>query len=74
VALSHSGLSEAKYENPMLENQRLAGLNYPVFGHVRQHQRGTRTDEALHVLKAIWTTDPVEFHGRYDQIPPPTSG
>jgi len=33
-------------------------------------ERGKRTDEALHVLKAIWTTDPVEFHGRYYQIPP----
>jgi probable F420-dependent oxidoreductase len=33
-------------------------------------ERGPRTDEALHVLKAIWTTDPVEFHGRYSQIPP----
>jgi probable F420-dependent oxidoreductase len=33
-------------------------------------ERGPRTDEALHVLKAIWTTDPVEFHGRYYQIPP----
>jgi alkanesulfonate monooxygenase SsuD/methylene tetrahydromethanopterin reductase-like flavin-dependent oxidoreductase (luciferase family) len=22
------------------------------------------------VVKAIWTTDPVAFHGRYDQIPP----
>jgi alkanesulfonate monooxygenase SsuD/methylene tetrahydromethanopterin reductase-like flavin-dependent oxidoreductase (luciferase family) len=58
----------------MLENQWLAGLNFPVFVHVRQNQRGTRTDEALHVLKAIWTTDPVAFHGRDYQIPPPTSG
>jgi probable F420-dependent oxidoreductase len=33
-------------------------------------ERGPHTDEALHVLKAIWTTDPVEFHGRYYQIPP----
>jgi hypothetical protein len=53
VALSHRGLSEAKYENLMLENQWLAGLNCPVFGYVRQNQRGTRTDEALHVLKAM---------------------
>jgi probable F420-dependent oxidoreductase len=37
-------------------------------------ERGARTDEALHVLKAIWTTDPVAFHGRYYQIPPPTLG
>jgi probable F420-dependent oxidoreductase len=33
-------------------------------------ERGTRTDEALHVLKAVWTTEPVEFHGRYYRIPP----
>ena len=33
-------------------------------------ERGKRADEALHLLKAIWTTDPVEFHGRYCQIPP----
>jgi alkanesulfonate monooxygenase SsuD/methylene tetrahydromethanopterin reductase-like flavin-dependent oxidoreductase (luciferase family) len=33
-------------------------------------ERGKFTNEALHVLKAIWTTDPVEFDGRYYQIPP----
>jgi alkanesulfonate monooxygenase SsuD/methylene tetrahydromethanopterin reductase-like flavin-dependent oxidoreductase (luciferase family) len=32
-------------------------------------ERGKRADEALHVLEAIWTTDPVEFHGRYYQLP-----
>jgi len=30
---------------------------------------GKRADEFIHVLKAIWTTDPVEFKGRYFQIP-----
>lgn len=30
---------------------------------------GKRADEFIQVLKAIWTTDPVEFHGRYFQIP-----
>jgi probable F420-dependent oxidoreductase len=30
---------------------------------------GTRADEFIQVLKTIWTTDPVEFHGRYFQIP-----
>jgi probable F420-dependent oxidoreductase len=30
---------------------------------------GRRADEFLQVLKAIWTTDPVEFHGRYFQVP-----
>jgi alkanesulfonate monooxygenase SsuD/methylene tetrahydromethanopterin reductase-like flavin-dependent oxidoreductase (luciferase family) len=37
-------------------------------------ERGPRTDEALHVLKAIWTTDPVALHGRYDQIPSSSIG
>jgi len=30
---------------------------------------GRRGDEFLQVLKAIWTTDPVAFHGRYFHIP-----
>lgn len=30
---------------------------------------GRRADEFIQVLKTIWTTDPVEFHGRYFQIP-----
>jgi len=32
-------------------------------------ERGGRADEFLQVLTAIWTTDPVEFHGRYYQVP-----
>jgi probable F420-dependent oxidoreductase len=32
-------------------------------------ERGKRADEALRVLKAIWTTDPVEFSGTYYHIP-----
>jgi probable F420-dependent oxidoreductase len=31
--------------------------------------RGARADEFLDALKAIWTTDPVEFHGRVFSIP-----
>ncbi len=31
--------------------------------------RGKRADEALQVLKAIWTTDPVEFDGEYYHLP-----
>jgi probable F420-dependent oxidoreductase len=31
--------------------------------------RGPRADEFIKVLKAIWTTDPVEFHGEYFHIP-----
>jgi probable F420-dependent oxidoreductase len=31
--------------------------------------RGKRADEFLRVVKAIWTTDPVEFHGKYFQLP-----
>jgi probable F420-dependent oxidoreductase len=30
--------------------------------------RGRRTDEALAILKAVWTTDPVEFEGEYFRI------
>jgi len=36
---------------------------------VPMRQIGKRTDEALRVLRAIWTTDPVEFHGEYFQVP-----
>ncbi len=32
-------------------------------------ERGRRADEFLQVLKAIWTTDPVEFHGKYFHLP-----
>jgi probable F420-dependent oxidoreductase len=32
-------------------------------------ERGKRADEALLLLKAIWTMDPVEFKGTYYQIP-----
>ena len=31
--------------------------------------RGALADEFLTLLKAIWTTDPVEFHGRFFQLP-----
>ena len=31
--------------------------------------RGKKADEFLAVLKAIWTTDPVEFHGEYYNVP-----
>jgi probable F420-dependent oxidoreductase len=31
--------------------------------------RGKRFAEALEALKAIWTTDPVEFHGEFFDIP-----
>lgn len=31
--------------------------------------RGRRADEFITVLKAIWTTDPVEFHGEFYQVP-----
>lgn len=33
------------------------------------NERGRRADEFLRVLKAIWTTDPVEFHGDYYHVP-----
>jgi probable F420-dependent oxidoreductase len=31
-------------------------------------ERGRRADEFLAVLKAVWTTDPVEYQGRYYRI------
>ena len=31
--------------------------------------RGARADEFLQVLKAIWNTNPVEFHGKFYQVP-----
>jgi probable F420-dependent oxidoreductase len=32
-------------------------------------KRGAMADEFLHVMKAIWTTDPAEFHGKFYQLP-----
>src|ERR1700730_5740675 len=32
-------------------------------------QRGAMADEFLEVLKAIWTTNPAEFHGKFYQLP-----
>jgi len=32
-------------------------------------QRGARADEFLQVLKAIWTTNPAEFHGKFYHLP-----
>jgi probable F420-dependent oxidoreductase len=32
-------------------------------------QRGAKADEFIEVLKAIWTTNPVEFHGKFYQVP-----
>jgi len=32
-------------------------------------ERGKRADEIIRALKTIWTTDPVEFHGKYYRIP-----
>jgi probable F420-dependent oxidoreductase len=32
-------------------------------------KRGVMADEFLQVLKAIWTTNPVEFHGKFYQVP-----
>jgi probable F420-dependent oxidoreductase len=33
------------------------------------NERGKRMDESIQALKAIWTTDPVEFKGAYYRIP-----
>jgi len=32
-------------------------------------KRGAMADEFLQVLKAIWTTNPVEFRGKFYNIP-----
>jgi probable F420-dependent oxidoreductase len=32
-------------------------------------ERGKRTDEALQLMKALWTMNPVKFNGKYYQIP-----
>ena len=32
------------------------------------HNRGARTDEALNLMKALWSDDPVSFQGRYYQV------
>jgi len=32
-------------------------------------ERGKRADESIKALKQIWTTDPVEFQGKYYRIP-----
>ena len=36
---------------------------------VTWHERGKRADELIKALKKIWTTDPVEFQGKYYRIP-----
>jgi probable F420-dependent oxidoreductase len=39
---------------------------------VSMRQRGERADESLQMFKAIWTQDPVEFRGKFWNIPPST--
>jgi probable F420-dependent oxidoreductase len=36
---------------------------------VRWEERGKRADELIKALKKIWTTDPVDFQGKYYRIP-----
>jgi probable F420-dependent oxidoreductase len=36
---------------------------------VAWQERGKRADELIQALKKIWTTDPVEFQGKYYRIP-----
>jgi probable F420-dependent oxidoreductase len=36
---------------------------------VTWRERGKRADEAIQALKKIWTTDPVDFQGKYYRIP-----
>ena len=32
--------------------------------------RGRRTDEMIELIRALWSEDPVEFHGKFYDIPP----
>jgi alkanesulfonate monooxygenase SsuD/methylene tetrahydromethanopterin reductase-like flavin-dependent oxidoreductase (luciferase family) len=32
-------------------------------------KRGALADEFLPLLKAIWTTNPIEFHGKFFNVP-----
>ena len=41
---------------------------YQAAGAIWQ-ERGKRADELIQALKKIWTTDPVEFQGKYYRIP-----
>jgi alkanesulfonate monooxygenase SsuD/methylene tetrahydromethanopterin reductase-like flavin-dependent oxidoreductase (luciferase family) len=36
---------------------------------VTWQERGKRADESIKALKRIWTTDPVDFQGKYYRIP-----
>lgn len=36
---------------------------------VPMRERGRRADEFIQVLKAVWTTDPAEFKGKYYHVP-----
>src|SRR5262245_43007262 len=36
---------------------------------VTWHERGKRADELIKALKKIWTSDPVDFQGKYYRIP-----
>jgi len=44
-----------------LDEMQAAGANMKT--------RGAQADEFIKVLKAIWTTNPVEFHGRFYHLP-----
>jgi hypothetical protein len=54
TALSHSGFFEAKSGNRVLGNQRLAILNLPVFGHVRQSDG--LCEVHMHTMEGFWAT------------------
>src|SRR5947209_6286362 len=36
---------------------------------VPMERRGARAEEFLDVLRTIWTTDPVEYHGEFYEVP-----
>jgi probable F420-dependent oxidoreductase len=46
-----------------------AGEEFTAVG-VPSERRGARTEEAVACLRALWADDPVEFSGRFYQVPP----
>src|SRR3989442_7985937 len=84
IALGTSVL-DIPYYNPVMLARRLTTLDCLSNGRARlglgwskdemdavgadMKKRGAMADEFLQVLKAIWTTNPVEFRGKFYQIP-----
>jgi alkanesulfonate monooxygenase SsuD/methylene tetrahydromethanopterin reductase-like flavin-dependent oxidoreductase (luciferase family) len=67
VALGTSVL-DIPYYNPVVLARALTTLDHLSSGRVRVGL-GVGWSKFLEVLRAVWTTDPVEFQGRFYQIP-----